>query len=62
MCPAYAGVDRHVCRKLRRGPGRKHKHKAQGRGTSRDSDGYLYLDVGLVRLLAGTRSFPRPNA
>ena len=56
VSPAYAAVDRHACRRLRRWLCRK--HKAQGRGTSRYPDDHLYQELGLVRLRERTRSLP----
>lgn len=60
VSPAYAAVDRHACRRLRRWLCRK--HKVQGRGTSRFPDEYLYQELGLVRLRERTRSFPWAEA
>ncbi|MCH7665156.1 MAG: group II intron reverse transcriptase/maturase [Acidobacteria bacterium] len=60
VSPAYAAVDRHVCRRLRQWLCRK--HKVQGRGTSRYPDEYLYHELGLVRLSERTRSFPWAQA
>mgnify|MGYP000440651257 FL=1 len=57
---AYAAVDRHVSRRLRRwlcG-----KHKVQGQGTSRFPNDYLYQKLGLVQLKGRTRNFPWANA
>jgi RNA-directed DNA polymerase len=57
---AYAAVDRHVSRRLRRwlcG-----KHKVQGKGTSRFPNDYLYQKLGLVQLKGRTRNFPWANA
>jgi RNA-directed DNA polymerase len=52
---AYQAVDRHACRRLRQWLCAK--HKAQGQGTSRFPDEYLYRTLGLVRLSERTRSF-----
>jgi len=52
---AYQAVDRHACRRLRQWLCAK--HKAQGQGTSRFPDEYLYQTLGLVRLSERTRSF-----
>jgi len=60
VSPAYAAVDRHACRRLRRWLCRK--HKVQGRGTSRYPDESLYRELGLVRLSERTRSFPWAQA
>ncbi len=60
VSPAYAAVDRHVCRRLRQWLCRK--HKVQGRGTSRFPDASLYRELGLVRLAERTRSFPWAQA
>ncbi len=57
---AYAAVDRHVSRRLRRwlcG-----KHKVQGQGTSRFPNEYLYQKLGLVPLKGRTRNLPWANA
>lgn len=53
---AYAAVDRHACRRLRRWLCRK--HKVQGRGVSRFPDASLHRELGLVWLPERTRSFP----
>lgn len=60
VSPAYAAVDRHARRRLRRWLCRK--HKVQGRGTSRFPDESLYRELGLVRLPERTRSFPWATA
>lgn len=60
VSPAYAAVDRHACRRLRRWLCRK--HKVQGRGTSRFSDESLYRELGLFQLTERTRSFPWAEA
>jgi group II intron reverse transcriptase/maturase len=52
---AYQAVDRHACRRLRQWLCAK--HKAQGQGTSRFPDEYLYRNLGLIRLSERTRSF-----
>jgi RNA-directed DNA polymerase len=52
---AYQAVDRHACRRLRQWLCAK--HKAQGQGTSRFPDEYLYRTLGLIRLSVRTRSF-----
>ena len=52
---AYQAVDRHACRRLRQWLCAK--HKAQGQGTSRFPDEYLYRTLGLIRLSERTRSF-----
>ena len=57
---AYAGVDRHTCRRL--GQWLCAKHKVQGQGTSRFPDDYLYEKLGLARLSVRTRTFPWANA
>ena len=51
----YQAVDRHTCRRLRQWLCAK--HKAQGQGTSRFPDEYLYNTLGLIRLPERTRSF-----
>lgn len=60
VSPAYAVVDHHARRRLRRWLCRK--HKVQGRGTSRFPDASLYRELGLVRLTERTRSFPWAKA
>jgi group II intron reverse transcriptase/maturase len=60
VSPAYAAVDRHACRRLRRWL--CHKHKVQGRGTSRFPDESLYRELGLFQLTERTRSFPWAEA
>lgn len=57
---AYAAVDRHTCRRLRRWLCKK--HKVRGAGTSRFPDDYLYQQLGLVRLSVKTRTFPWAKA
>jgi group II intron reverse transcriptase/maturase len=57
---AYAAVDRHACRRLRRWLGAK--HKVRGQGTSRFPDAYFYKELRLTRLGARTRSFPWATA
>jgi group II intron reverse transcriptase/maturase len=54
---AYAAVDRHVTYRLRQWLCKKHKQ--QGSGYARYSDGYLHQELGLVRLLSLPRNFPR---
>jgi len=56
---AYAVVDTHVCRRLRRWLCAK--HKVPGRGTSRYPDAYLYQKLGLVRLSVRTRNLSWAN-
>jgi len=56
---AYASVDSHVCRRLRRWLCKK--HKVRGSGTSRFPDQYLYHKLGLVQLRAKPKTFPWAN-
>jgi hypothetical protein len=57
---AYAAVDRHACRRLRRWLCKK--HKVRGSGTSRFPDEYLYDELGLIRLSAKTQTLPWAKA
>ena len=57
---AYAAVDRHACRRLRRWLCKK--HKVQGMGISRYPDEILYQELQLTKLRARTRSFPWAKA
>ena len=57
---AYRSVDQHVSGRLRQWLRRKHKLRSTGR--TRYPDGYLYEELGLLRLSERTRSFPWANA
>jgi group II intron reverse transcriptase/maturase len=57
---AYQAIDQHVRRRLRRWL--RIKYKVPGRGYTRFPDRYLYEDLGLVRLVLRTRSFPWAKA
>ena len=58
--PAYAAVDRHAARRLRRWLRRK--HKVRSRGLVRFSDARLRQDYGLTLLQSRTTSFPWAKA
>ena len=60
VSPAYAAIDRHATRRLRRWLGRK--HKVRSRGTVRFSDERLWQDYGLTRLALRTTSLPWAKA
>ena len=57
---AYAAVDCHACRRLRQWLCAK--HHVPGRGFSRFPDAYLHDQLGLVRLVGLTRTYPWANA
>ena len=56
VSPAYAAIDRHATRRLRRWLCRKHKVRAGG--YVRFPDRRLWEDLGLTRLAPRTTSFP----
>ena len=58
--PAYAAIDRHTTRRLRRWLRRK--HKVRSGGLVRFSDERLRQDYGLTRLKLRTASFPWAKA
>ena len=58
--PAYAAVDRHATRRLRRWLCRK--HKVRSRGSVRFSDERLWQEYGLTRLKSRTMSLPCAKA
>ena len=58
--PAYAAIDQHATRRLRRWLSRK--HKARSRGTVRFSDERLWRDYSLTRLKPRTASLPWAKA
>ena len=58
--PAYAAIDRHAARRLRRWLRRK--HKVRSRGLVRFSDARLRQDYGLTLLQSRTTSFPWAKA
>ena len=58
--PAYAAIDRHAARRLRRWLRRK--HKVRSRGLVRFSDAKLRQDYGLTLLQSRTTSFPWAKA
>ena len=58
--PAYAAIDRHVTRRLRRWLCRK--HKVRSRGTVRFSNVRLWQDYSLTRLQLRTASLPWAKA
>ena len=58
--PAYAAIDRHATRRLRRWLCRK--HKGRSRGSVRFSDARLWQDYGLTRLKLRTASLPWAKA
>ena len=60
VSPAYAAIDRHATRRLRRWLGRK--HKVRSRGMVRFSDERLWQDYGLTRLALRTASLPWAKA
>ncbi len=60
VSPAYRGLDRHSCQRLRRWLCAK--HKVRNRGLSRFPDRYLHDVLGLVRLSARTHHFPWAKA
>ena len=57
---AYAAVDHHACKRLRRWLCTK--HKVRGSGTARFPDQYLHEKLGLVQLSVRTRNFPWATA
>ena len=57
---AYAALDRHAARRLRRWLCLK--HKKAGRSATRFSYDSLYQELGLVMLTATTRNFPWATA
>jgi RNA-directed DNA polymerase len=57
---AYRAVDSYVTHRLRRWLCKK--HKVPGQGTKQYPDDYLYHTLGLVRLSAIKRNFPRAKA
>ena len=60
VSPAYAAIDRHATRRLRRWLCRKHKVRAGG--YVRFPDRRLWEDLGLTRLAPRTTSFPWAKA
>ena len=60
VCPAYAAIDRHATRRLRRWLRRK--HKVRSRGLVRFSDERLRQDYGLTLLSSRTTSLPWAKA
>jgi len=57
---AYRAVERHAQKRLRQWLCAK--HKVRGQGIRRFSDAYLHDVLGLVRLIARTRSVPCANS